>query len=96
MALGWHAVELRSDCLMLEARYGRSEADWKAIVRTHLDNDYLTLTLIGPIIVPIPRAAFKTDTEFDMFVDEAYRLIQAGGGNVGDSPPDDTDGAVPE
>jgi hypothetical protein len=96
MALGWHAVELRSDCLMLEVRYGRSEVDWRAIVRTHLDDDYLTLTLIGPIIVPIPRTAFKTDTEFDEFVAEVYRLIEAGGGNVGDSPPGDTDGAVPE
>lgn len=96
IALGRRTVELHPDCLALEAGYGRSQVYWRAVVRTHRDGDYLTLTLPGPQLVPVPRAAFETDAAFDKFVDEAYRLIEAGGGNVGDSPPDDPDGAVPE
>jgi hypothetical protein len=80
----------------VESGYSRGQAFWRAVVRTHLDDDYLTLTWPGPEYFPIPRTAFATDAAFDQFATEVYRLIEVSGGNVGDSPPDDPDGAVPE
>ena len=74
---GRRSYVLLRDGFAYESDRGRGEVFWPAVVRTHLDADYLILTAPGPLLHIIPRTGFDTDEAFEAFADDALGLVAA-------------------